>query len=82
MKKRKRLTMYESLADGEVKTEALRIARAMVKDELKRQGVKVSHVEASEITTAAIYLINHDNIVKLAAREIRKRKAQLKEIKL
>jgi len=36
------------------RTEARRIARNAVKSELKRQGVKISHVEADAITKAAI----------------------------
>lgn len=38
---------------GAVMTEARRLAKALVKDELKRAGIKISHVEASEITKAA-----------------------------
>lgn len=38
---------------GVVMTEARRLAKALVKDELKRKGIKISHVEASEITKAA-----------------------------
>lgn len=40
-------------ATGAVKTEAMRLAKALVKDELKRQGFKISHIEASEITKVA-----------------------------
>lgn len=42
---------------GAVMTEARRLARNLVKDEMKRQGIKVSYVEASEITKAANALI-------------------------
>jgi len=42
---------------GAVKTEAMRLARNLVKDEMKRQGIKISHVEASEITKAAKELL-------------------------
>ena len=38
---------------GAVMTEARRLAKALVKDELKRAGITISHVEASEITKAA-----------------------------
>lgn len=38
---------------GAVMTEAMRIARNIVKAELKRHGMKVSHYAASEITVAA-----------------------------
>lgn len=42
---------------GAVKTEAMRLARNLVKDEMKRAGIKVSHVKASEITAAAKELL-------------------------
>lgn len=38
---------------GAVRTEAMRLAKALVKDELKRAGYKISHIEASEITKVA-----------------------------
>jgi hypothetical protein len=38
---------------GAVMTEARRLAKQVIKDEMKRQGIKVSYVEASEITKAA-----------------------------
>jgi len=47
-------------ASGAVMTEARRIARNMVKDEMKRLGIKVSHVPASEITKAANAYIDAD----------------------
>jgi hypothetical protein len=43
----------KSGATGAVMTEARRLAKALVKDELKRAGIKISHVEASEITKYA-----------------------------
>lgn len=43
---------------GAVRTEAMRLARNLVKDEMKRQGIKISHVEASEITKAAKELLD------------------------
>ena len=47
----------KSGATGAVMTEARRLAKALVKDELKKAGLKISHYEASEITKAAnIYL--------------------------
>lgn len=45
-------------ASGAVMTEARRLARNLVKDEMKRTGIKVSHVEASEITRAANEILN------------------------
>lgn len=47
-------------ASGKVMTEARRIAKALVKDELKRQGHKISHFEASDITKAANALLETD----------------------
>lgn len=47
----------KSGVSGAVKTEAMRLARNLVKDELKRQKIKISHVEASEITKAARELL-------------------------
>lgn len=47
-------------ASGAVMTEARRIAKALVKDELKRQGHKISHFEASDITKAANALLDTD----------------------
>ena len=47
-------------ASGAVMTEARRLARNLVKDEMKRQGIKISHVEASEITKAANALLEED----------------------
>ena len=58
----------------EVMTEARRIARNLVKEELKRSGVKVSYVESSEITKAANALLAADpDIVKQAQDEVEKR---------
>jgi len=47
-------------ASGAVMTEARRLARNLVKDEMKRAGIKISHVEASEITKAANALLEAD----------------------
>ena len=61
----------------EVMTEARRIARNLVKEELKRSGVKVSYVESSEITKAANALLAADpDIVKQAEEEVEKRAAK------
>lgn len=43
----------KSSATGAVMTEARRLAKALVKDELKRLGYKISHIEAKEITAYA-----------------------------
>lgn len=47
-------------ASGAAMTEARRLARNLVKDEMKRAGIKISHVEASEITKAANALLDAD----------------------
>lgn len=44
-------------ASGAVMTEARRIARNIIKDELKAQKIKISHVAAKDITAAANALI-------------------------
>lgn len=44
-------------ASGQVMTEARRLAKNLVKDEMKRQGIKISHVDAKDITTAANQLL-------------------------
>ncbi len=62
-------------ASGKVMTEAMRLARGIVKDEIKRSGGKVSHYEASEITKAAKAYLEADPAIltqaeaNLAARE-------------
>jgi hypothetical protein len=59
---------------GAVMTEARRLARNLVKDELKKSGVKISYVEASEITKAANALIAADpSIVKSAEESLKAR---------
>ncbi len=59
---------------GAVMTEARRLAKNLVKDEMKRQGVRVSHVDASEITKAANALIEASpDLLKQAAENLAKR---------
>lgn len=61
---------------GAVNTEAMRIARNLVKDEMKRLGIKISHVEASEITKAAKeYIAADPSIIEQAKAELEKRAA-------
>lgn len=48
---------------GAVNTEAMRIARNRVKDAIKAAGMKISHVKASEITTAAKELLAQDQSI-------------------
>lgn len=58
----------------EVMTEARRIARALVKDGLKRAGVKISYVESSEITKAAnVLLADQPEILAQAKEEVERR---------
>lgn len=63
---------------GEVMTEARRLAKGLVKEEMKKHKIKVSHVEASEITKAANALLNTDKgaaIIAQAKANIDARKA-------
>ena len=45
---------------GAINTEAMRLARLAVKAAMKKKGIKVSYVEASEITKAAKALVATD----------------------
>lgn len=51
-------------ASGAVMTEARRLARNLVKDEMKKAKIKISHVEAKEITKAANALLATEDIGK------------------
>jgi hypothetical protein len=56
-----------SKVSGAVKTEAMRLARNLVKDAIKASGGKISHYEASEITKAAKELLEADqSLLKMA----------------
>ena len=75
----------KSKASGAVKTEAMRIARALVKDALKRDGKKVSHIAAKEITAAAKELIEGEygpEIIAQAEATIKAREAEEAKIKI
>lgn len=62
---------------GAVMTEARRLAKNLVKDEIKRAGQKVSHYENAEITKWANELIVADpSIVKMAEASLEQRKAK------
>lgn len=65
----------KSGSTGAVMTEARRLAKALVKDELKRAKIKISHVEASEITKAANLYLESER----GAALIEKAKANLAE---
>lgn len=62
-------------ASGAVMTEAMRLSRNLVKDAMKANSIKISHVKASEITAAAKALLEQDPSIiataeaNLAARE-------------
>ncbi len=59
---------------GAVRTEAMRLAKALVKDELKREGYKISHIEASQITAVAKeYLESSPELIEQAKANIEAR---------
>lgn len=65
---------------GAVTTEAMRMARAEVKEEMKRQGIKVSHVEPKEITRCAKEILEGEDgpeIWAAAEEAVAKRQAKL-----
>jgi hypothetical protein len=63
-------------ASGAVMTEAMRLARNLVKDAMKAAKIKISTVKASEITAAAKALIESDpSIVVTAEANIKAREA-------
>lgn len=60
----------------EVTTEAMRIARGIIKDELRKAGMKISHVKASDITAAAKELVaSNAEIVAQAEQNLKERAA-------
>ncbi len=70
----------KKLATGQIMTEARRLAKNLVKDEMKRQGIKISHVEASEITKAANALLEADaTIVEQAKKNVEERQKKVIE---
>jgi hypothetical protein len=74
----------EAMRQDEIMTEVRRMARNAVKDELKRQGIKLSGVEASAITKAANYLIKvNPKLIAAAKRDLKRRaKAKVKVSKI
>jgi len=63
-------------ASGAVMTEAMRLARNLVKDAMKANKIKISHVKASEITTTAKALIESDpSIITTAEANLKAREA-------
>lgn len=68
-------------ATGKINTEAMRIARQLVKDAMKAQGIKVSLVKAKDISAAAVELIEADpEILKEAATNVKAREEKEKAI--
>lgn len=66
----------EKKLSGAVNTEAMRLARNLVKDEMKKAGIKISHVEASEITKAAKEVLASENgasIIEMAKANLEER---------
>lgn len=67
---------------GAVKTEAMRMARAMVKDELKRQKIKISYVDAKDITEAAERTLRlRPEILEKAKEAVEARAAEAEKLK-
>lgn len=56
-------------ASGAVMTEAMRLARNLIKDAMKANKIKISHVKASEITSAAKALLESDPSILATAEE-------------
>jgi hypothetical protein len=73
-------------ASGAVMTEAMRLARNLVKDAMKANKIKISHVKASEITSAAKALLEQDPSIlataeaNLASREATPAKIDIKSL--
>ena len=58
--------------NGVVTTFALYTARNIVKEDLRAQGIKLSHVDAREVTEAAHrYLAAHPELIEQAAEAVR-----------
>jgi len=76
--KKSRAASTSGKVPGVVMTEARRLAKAVVKDEIRAAGGKVSHYEASEITKAANALIEADpSFIEMAKANIEARTAKL-----
>jgi hypothetical protein len=62
---------------GAIMTEAMRLGRNLVKDAMKANKIKISHVKASEITAAAKALLESDpSIVATAEANLKAREAK------
>ena len=53
-------TKATAKASGAVMTEARRLAKNIIKDLMKQSGIKISHVDAKDITSAANELLEQD----------------------
>lgn len=64
----------ETKVSGAVQTEAMRLARNLVKDAMKKAGMKISHTPASEITAAAKQVLtNMPDLYKTAEANLKAR---------
>lgn len=67
---------------GVVMTEARRLAKEVIKNEIRAAGMKVSHIEASQITALANELLKTDeSYIKQAEANIEQRKAKVNDDK-
>lgn len=72
-----------SKVPGVVMTEARRLAKEVVKNEIRAAGMKISHVEASEITKAANELLAQDpSFIETATANIEARKSKVVSINI
>ena len=70
-------------ASGAVMTEARRLAKNLVKDMMKEQGIKVSHVDAKDITAAANKVLElKPELIEMAEKNIAERSATPVQIDL
>jgi len=68
---------------GVVMTEARRLAKEVVKNEIRAAGMKISHVEASEITKAANEIIASDpSYIETAQANIEARTAKVVSVNI
>ena len=66
----------------EVQNEAIRLARDIVRDLLRANGITISHVPAKDITTAAKNLIETDESIMAQARENIAKRSEVPEHKI
>lgn len=74
----KKTTAKSAKTSGVVNTEAMRLARTIIKDAIKLSGQKVSYIEASTITAMAkTYLGQHPELIEQAKASIEARNAEV-----